>query len=266
MPRVFSILVCGAVVSLLAPASDPAGFPAVRVLRIPIGQSTITLVRTGQADARRVIYFSPHANETTAREACFRHIRTHGGIFFALENSGRRNLRFRVAGRYYRIDPNRIFTRTGASGSLDRLNGRRWRNNQSAVLKAVLTAGRRILAHMADAEAIVAVHNNRHDTARTFGRDPLVSRILWPPGVADTHDFYYATREPDARFLHARGFAVVAQDPRKAQGSEGDGSFGAYCGQKGIRYINVETAPGKLALQERMLAIAWECLARSSGT
>jgi hypothetical protein len=81
--------------------------------------------------------------------------------------------------------------------------------------------------------------------------------------VNDSHEFFHVTFRADSAFLASRGYAVICQDHAKACVAEGDGSFSAFCGRRGIRYINVEASPFSQTEQEKMLAAAWQSIKKS---
>jgi hypothetical protein len=200
-----------------------------------------------------------HENETTALQATLAHIQSFGGVVYALNGQGRRNVTFKLAGTSYLIDPNRIFTSAGVERTLDLNNPVTWRKNRETVVVAVQSAAREILRQMGSSAAIVAVHNNQTNSAQSFTSDPLTADICWAGGK-DTHNFYYVTCWKDYAALGLAGYTVVRQDTQKAHSGQGDGSLSDYCGQHGIRYINVEAAFGDPSYQAQMLMAADQSL------
>src|SRR5687768_15411184 len=63
-----------------------------------------------------------HDNEVTAETAVISVLKEKRGILLEIENNRERIIRFRLNGRTYRFDPNRIFTAKGRTATLKAFN------------------------------------------------------------------------------------------------------------------------------------------------
>jgi hypothetical protein len=262
-PHWKSLLAVYSLVSLGTGLLATPALAATEKQTFQLGDTSLALTKTWFHDPDHGLYLILHENETTARQAALDHIQKYGGIVLALEGQGKRDVAFSLAGKTWVIDPNRIFTARGIEQTLDANNPSSWRKNQSAVMTAVHTAAQIILTQIGPAAAVIAVHNNLNHTAKDFLQDPLTAGICWAGGKK-THEFYYVTCWKDYTALGAQGYTVIWQDAKKAASGQGDGSLSDFCGQRGIRYINVEAAFASSGRQRQMLEAADLSLASAS--
>jgi nucleotide-binding universal stress UspA family protein len=242
-----------------------------------------------------VTFFAPHHNERGAREAAKEAVAARGGRFVEVESLDEagvpaRRLRFKVGGKPYGIDPNRIFT----------VQGRRCLNlpaDAEAAVKAfaeelaglLFAPGGRSLR--AGERFFVAVHNNgdvegrdaaERDadlTALGFVR-PLRSRDFFRGEFAESAAGVYLSNAEDdednfalvtdpslVNAFAGRGFNVVLQKTaaqlRDGKCSMDDGSLSVYAAFNDIPYVNLEAdAEGGAARQRQMLQAVYDLLSQ----
>ena len=265
------------------------------VKNLRLGETTVNVNVYERAGAA-VTFFSPHHNERTARELAKELVAARGGRFVeieALDEAGApaRRLRFRVGGKPYSVDPNRIYT----------AQGRRCLNLPADAEAAVKVFADELLALLlapggarlrAGETLFVAVHNNGDVEASPVAerdRDltavgfvsPLRSRASFRGEFAESAAGVYLSNAEDdednfalvttpglvAPFA-ARGFNVVLQKPA-AQLRDGgrcsldDGSLSVHASYSGIPYVNLEAdATSGAARQRQMLQAVYEILSR----
>jgi hypothetical protein len=225
-----------------------AGFPLFpwnwfrRKKSVEMGEGTFNIIRNGGA---RRFYFWVHGNERTAREVLLEHIKTNKGRAVMVENDQRY---LTIEGG--RLDPNRMFSREGASKNLRSLN----RNWDQAKLDAVLNRLDRERPELlktilpGSGRLLVAMHNNSQGYSV---KDELaISDRTALNNEANPHEFMLCTSPADFEILRTSPFNVVLQNTGP---KEDDGSLSRLCALRKIRYVNIEAALGKAAEQKKML-------------
>src|SRR5688500_1195637 len=268
--------------------------PSKSVRTLALGETSVKVNVYERAGAA-VTFFSPHHNETAGRETAKEAVAARGGRLVeveALDDAGApaRRLRFRVGGKPFSVDPNRVFTP----------NGRRCLNLPAEAEAAVEAFAEGLLAllfapggRLREGETVfVAVHNNGDVETRPLAeRDgdltavgfvrPLKSRTTFrgefeesAAGVylsnmeGDEDNFVIVTEPRLLGHFAARGFNVVVQKPaaelRGERCSLDDGSLSVYAAYNGVPYVNLEadTAAGA-ARQRQMLQAVYELLPKS---
>ena len=283
---------------LLAPlffcllASAGAQVPAT-VKTLKLGETSVKVNVYERAGAA-VTFFSPHHNERGGRELAKELVAARGGRFVeveALDDAGApaRRLRFRVGGKPYGVDPNRVFTAQGRGCLKLPADAEAAVKAFADELLALLFApGGRLRA---GESVFVAVHNNadveeraeaERDsdlTALGFVR-PLRSRAFLRGEFAESAAGVYLsnTEEDEDNFVlvtepglvahfAGRGFNVVLQKPaaqlRDGKCSVDDGSLSVYATFSNIPYINLEAdAVGGAARQRRMFQAVYDLLSQ----
>jgi len=274
-------------------ASARAQVPAA-VKTLKLGETAVKVNVYERAGAA-VTFFSPHHNERGGRELAKELVAARGGRFVEVESlddagAPARRLRFRVGGKPFSVDPNRVFTP----------NGRRCLNLPAEAEAAVEAFAEGLLAllfapggRLREGETVfVAVHNNGDvETRPAAERDgdltavgfvrPLKSRATFrgefeesAAGVylsnaeGDEDNFVIVTEPRLLGHFAARGFNVVVQKPaaelRGERCSLDDGSLSVYAAYNGVPYVNLEadTAAGA-ARQRQMLQAVYELLPKS---
>lgn len=280
----FGCLLCAAAVA----AQDTLRQTRRAVL---LGETAVT-VNIYEKEGARVTFFAPHHNERIAAEAARVAVARKGGRLIEIvsrdERGGpARNLRFRLRGRDYAVDPNRIFTENGRRCGVAPEAEPAVRGFADALLGIVFTPGG---GRLRDGEGfVVAVHNNADADEKT-GREraaDLTAAAFLRPGRSNgfSHGVfqeqaagvYLSNREADgdnfvllstARLMAhfaERGFNVVVQKPaaelRDARCGVDDGSLSVYSALQGIPYVNLEAdARTGGPRQREMLEAVYELL------
>lgn len=276
---------------LLAAPHAQAQAPAVKTLAL--GETPVK-VNVFERPGAAVTFFSPHHNERGGRELARETVAARGGRFVeveALDEAGApaRRLRFKVAGKPYGVDPNRIYTP----------QGRRCLNLPADAEAAVKAFAEELLALLfapggglrAGERVFVAVHNNGDVEERpAAARDedltavgfvrPLRSRATFRGEFAesaagvflsnaeeDEDNFVLVTTPGLVAHFAGRGFNVVLQKPaaqmRDGKCSLDDGSLSVYAAFAGVPYVNLEAdAAGGAARQRQMFQAVYELLSK----
>lgn len=286
------LLVAAVFCCLLAASAASAQAPKT-VKSLSLGETPVNVNVYERAGAA-VTFFSPHHNERGARELAKEFVAARGGRFVeveALDEAGApaRRLRFKVGGKPYSIDPNRIYTE----------QGRRCLNLPADAEAAVKAFAEGLLALLfapggglrAGETVFVAVHNNsdveaspaaerdRDLTAVGFLR-PLRSRAAFRGEYAesaagvflsnaeeDEDNFALVTTPALVAHFAERGFNVVLQKPaaqlRDGKCSVDDGSLSVHAAFNGVPYVNLEAdAAGGAARQRQMLDAVYELISK----
>jgi hypothetical protein len=196
------------------------------------------IVRRGSSPHR---YLHIHGNETTARQVLLEQMK---GIALLIE-SDTRNVPLRGG----QIDPNRMFSREGASKNLETLNPG-WSNEQISGAAAALERDRHKFLHAImppKGGRIVALHNNSN--GYSVESEIAISDRASLKDAGNPHEFFLATDPADFERLAASPYNVVLQNEPK----EDDGSLSRLAARMRIRYVNLECGLGKIERQREML-------------
>lgn len=218
-----------------------------------LGQTVIPIKLIQYGERKDIVYINLHDDEQTAVDAAKIILEKEGGLLIKIENREKRNIRFRLKGRYFVFDPNSMFSYEGAMKSLDRLG-----NVNEAAIVETTKFGQRILQFLPESlSCIIALHNN---SKGNFG----ISSYL--PGAERESDAQLVFQNPDEsgddiflttdsllfHKLSSENYNTIWQDNENARQ---DGSLSVYCGQKNIRYVNCETEHGKTMQYLSMLKV-----------
>ena len=230
--------------------SSPLYQPQTDTLTVALGDSTITILKHTYDAPRDYLFLQLHDNETAGEEAAIQYLQQHGGVLLSLENNKERNVNFKMGGKSFTFDPNRIFTPVGLEATLQKGGG-----STPEAFAEVQKLAASILRQLPDTALIVAIHNNTdaafsassylHDT--TYQKD---AANLFLSDEWDVDDFFLTTEKALFDSLAQLEYNVVLQDN---VGATDDGSLSVYFGKKGVRYVNVEAEHGKVALQFKMI-------------
>jgi hypothetical protein len=223
-------------------ASVFSWFPFFRRKHISLAGARFRIIRNGNSKHR---YLLIHGNEETAREVLTRHMQAHEGIAFIIQNHTRN---IPIEGG--QIDPNRMFSRTGAEASLKRLNAD-WNPEKIQSALAILDRGRDKLVKALlppPGGVIIALHNNSEGYSVTDEQPISDSASLREP--ANPHAFYLCTSPADFEILATGPYNVVLQHDGP---KEDDGSLSRLAAARGIRYVNLEVSLGHAGRQKEML-------------
>ena len=226
----------------------------------------------------KVVFFAPHENEYVVNDYLSRKILHLRGRFLILRQRGERNIALSIGQREIAVDPNRIFTRSGARKSLRRLNPDLDEESdlfREAWKKAVRLGGF-ILEQMGTVgghTVIIAVHNNTdgYDGDGKGGEGTVSIKRYQKKldqgagyikcihrGKGDEDDLFFINKPKDFKAMKKAGWNVVLQHPRVARlEEEDDGSLSVYAEMIGARYINIEAQRKKgydhLEVQKKMV-------------
>lgn len=216
--------------------------PFFRRAHISLAGARFRVIRNGHAPRR---YLLIHGNEETARQVLTRHIETHDGIAFIIENHTRN-----VTIDSGQIDPNRMFSRIGAEISLKNLNPDMPPDRIAAALD-LLDRHREGLVRALLPPAgglLVALHNNSEGYS-VLDEQPISDQVsMREPN--DPHAFFLCTDPKDFRILATSPYNVVLQQHGPTQD---DGSLSRLAASRGVRYVNLEVRLGNAARQKEML-------------
>jgi hypothetical protein len=255
---------------------------------------TVQTFKLGETDVKVNVYeragaaltlFAPHHNEQGALKAAREAVAAHGGRFVEVEafdeaGAPARRLRFRVGGRGYSVDPNRIYT----------ANGRKCLGLPPDAEAAVKAFAEELLsllfapggARLRVGETLfVAVHNNGDvEKSPVAERDsdlsavafvrPLRSRTTFRGAFEESAAGVYLsnTEDDEDNFMivtapgllapfAARGFNVIVQKPaaqlRAAGCSVDDGSLSVHAAFNNIPYVNLEADITSGAARQRQM-------------
>lgn len=216
-----------------------------------LGETTVDVVIAERPGSRH-LFCNLHDDENTSVEAGLVALRRSGGRLVELQHGGPRDLSFRLDGKTFAVDPNRIFTPEGARRSLAKLSRR-----TPEAEHAVDRFARDLLSLYAieRADVVIALHNNTEGeySALSYAKGGVYASdaaAVFIKDGSDPDDFFFVTETAVFDALRRRGYNVVLQDNRKVTD---DGSLSVYCGRAGVRYINVEAQHGHLEPQVAML-------------
>ena len=226
----------------LAYASIFGWIPFLQPKHISLAGARFRIHRNGHSKRR---YLLIHGNEESARQVLLYHIRTHEGIAYEILNHTRN---IPVAGG--NIDPNRMFSKTGAEASLRRLNPD-WTPDRIASAERTLESGRERLVRALlppPGGLTIALHNNSQGYSVENEEPDSDAGSLREPD--NPHAFFLCTSPEDFRILSTSPYNVVLQN--KAPKTD-DGSLSRLAAARGARYVNLEVGLGHPDRQREML-------------
>ena len=218
-------------------------FPFFRPRHIGLAGARFLIVRNGRSKRR---YLLIHGNEESARQVLTRNMQTHDGVAFLVETHTRN-----VPVEGAQLDPNRMFSRVGAEASLKRLNPDLPVERLQAALNG-LDRGREKLLHALlppPGGLLVALHNNSEGYSVTDETPISDQTSLREPD--NPHAFFLCTDARDFARLAASPYNAVLQQHGP---KEDDGSLSRLASARGIRYVNLEVALGRVDRQQEMLS------------
>ena len=215
-------------------------FPWLAPRHIGVAGARFRILRNGRSLRR---YLRIHGNEETARQVLERHMETHEGIAYVIESRVRL-----VAVESLKLDPNRMFSRTGAEANLKLLNpGAPLERVASAV--NVLDRGReKLVRALTPPKGGVTIELHNNSAGYSVAAEVPVSdqTSLRQPGVP--HAFFLCTDARDFDVLKTSPYNLVLQ-----QNGPEDGSLSRLAATRGFRYVNLEVASGEADRQWEML-------------
>jgi len=198
-----------------------------------------------------IVFINLHDDELTSVDAAKRILETNGGVLMEIENNAQRNIRFRLGQYFYKVDPNRIFSKDGIKKSLEQLGRSSFR-----AVDEVEKLGQRIIELMpGETKCVIALHNNTPGFFSVTEYAPgnkrsIESKKVYINPKEDSDDFFLTTDSDLYEKLADKGYNTILQDN---QNCTEDGSLSVYCGKRNIRYVNCETEHGKSDQYHQMM-------------
>lgn len=210
-----------------------------------LGNTTVTLNLVSNGAGKT--YFAPHEDESTSLAVAKAVVKSHGGRVFWLSHGGGRYISFKIGGKNYKFDPNRMFTDAGAKASLKTLGAysdeafHEVRAFAEAVLAKVNSGG----------GLVVGMHNNTNGNYSVSeylknGKPAGEAREVSLAEGTDPDDFFFTNSERIFSVLKGRGFNVVLQKLHPTN----DGSLSV---RSPLPYVNIEAQHGHSSMQKKML-------------
>lgn len=247
-----------ALLAFSAAATAVAGVPRFEPITttIPhrIGETVVLIKVTRYGSETSKVFINLHADEMTSVQAATRMLEEEGGMLIRIDNNRKRNIRFRLGGRYYQFDPNRIFSREGIGQTLRQLGA-----TSPAAINAVDGFAQRLLQLIpSSAKYVVALHNNTEGKFGVSSYLPgadrqLDARKVYADSLQDDDDIYFTTDSLLYERLAAKRYNTILQDNLNVKR---DGSLSVYCGERNIPYLNCETQHGKVQQYAEMIRFA----------
>jgi hypothetical protein len=206
-----------------------------------------------------------HDDEDTSVQAGIANIREYCGRVIELAHTSERLITFRLGGRKYAFDPNRIFTDAGIAETLKSQS--EWSPEAQDEIRSFASAYLNTFS-IAREPVIVALHNTMEGP---FSVESFLPGCYLGSNAAAVHvsckrskfDFFFVTDRGYFEYFKSLDFNVVLQDNKRVTD---DGSLSVYCARHGIPYINVEAEVRHLANQVEMLKTLREMLCCASIT
>jgi len=192
-----------------------------------------------------VSYILIHGDEETARMLLSEHIKKNKGKAFFIKSKERE-----VVLGPTKVDPNRIFSRTGARKALKKFKPH-WDHKELTKLLEKLDESRNIfLFNIFPSEGglLIALHNNFRGYSV---KDELANSQLHSiKKDKNPRDFIICTDLKDYQKLKKGPYNVVLQN---IIDEDNNGSLSWPALENGVRYVNIETRLGWLSQQRKML-------------
>ena len=219
---------------------------------IKIGDSTLTINHQYIKTDNTVLFLNIHEDEQTSIEAIRVFNKTNPVNFSFIEHNKTRRLFFNIKEKVYSFDPNRIFT---AKGRRNTVEPKRFVGFKPRAVAKIIS--KQIISIVEKYDVIVTLHNNTdvNYSIKSYlpGKDESENTAeVYVNETWDADDFIYTTEKNYFSFLKKEGVNVILQ---KQSGYVNDGSLSIYCGQKNIKYINIEAQKGHLSEQIKLITI-----------
>lgn len=228
-----------------------------------LAENTVPIRIQQYGDRNGIVFINLHDDEITSVDAAKRILEEHGGMLIEVENNAQRNIRFRLGQYFYKVDPNRIFSKEGVKKSLNELG----RTSARAIDEASKLGERIVELIPAETECVIALHNNTPGFFSAIEYTPgnkrdVDSKTVYLNPEQDADDFFLTTDDALYEKLVDKGFNTILQDNKNCTE---DGSLSVYCGKKNTRYVNCETEHGKTGQYYQMMQTLLSLLNSSSG-
>jgi hypothetical protein len=219
-----------------------------------LGERIIQVKMFQYGNAKDKVYVNLHDDEITAVNGAKKLLEKKGGFLIRIENYKTRNIRFKLDGKYYTVDPNRIFSREGIARSLIIFG-----NTSPKAIDEIEKFANRILQLIpGNVSWVIALHNNTNgkysiNSYLPGGEKERDARKLNVNPDLDADDFFFTTDSLLFSQLALEKYNTILQDNENAKK---DGSLSVYCGERNIHYINCETEHGRQPEYDEMIVRA----------
>ncbi|RYG36358.1 MAG: hypothetical protein EOO01_30855 [Chitinophagaceae bacterium] len=246
---IFSIFILSSVIL----SAQPARFIAKeKTSTYTIGDRKIVVKVISFGKHTRTVLINLHHNENTSLEAARQVLEQKGGLLIYIENDGERFIEFPQRGRFFKFDPNRMFSDAGIKMNLEA------RDELSTAdgIKTVKKFARSIRSKIpSSATAVIALHNNDDGNLTVASYLPggdyaREASFVHQQKEHDPDNFFFTTDLLVYKKIRAAKYNVILQHNKRATD---DGSLSVYYGHRKARYINVEAELGQLEQQQQML-------------
>ena len=240
--------------SISGPVTDKTFVPKINTVTYKLGERIIQIKTFQYGDRKDLVYVNLHDDEITAVNGARKVLEKRGGYLIKIENFRTRNIKFKLDGKQYTIDPNRMFSRVGIARSLVIFG-----NTSPEAIDEIEKFATRILQLIPQSPSwIIALHNNTNgkysiNSYRRGGDKEDDAKQLNVNDDLDADDFFLTTDSLLYTRLTAEKYNAVWQDNEKAKR---DGSLSIYCGERNIHYINCETEHGRQPEYDGMIVAA----------
>lgn len=252
---IFSVLLISSVhaqpTSEVHLASNALYIPTEKTILYKLGDKTIPVSISQYGNSSDIFCINLHDNEFTSVQAARLVLEQKGGILIKLDNHRQRVIRFRLRGRNYAFDPNRIFSRAGIAQTLKE-NGT---VDPYAIAEIEKFATRLMNLIPDEATCLVALHNNTEGAYSVKSYLPgnereQDAREVYANDKQDVDDIILTTDSILFKKMAEQGYNSIWQHNERAKK---DGSLSVFYGEQNKRYINIETQHGQLAQYIEML-------------
>jgi hypothetical protein len=228
--------------------------PAINTLSYKLGDRTLQVKTFQYGSVKDMVYVNLHDDETTAVNGARRLLEKSGGYMIKIENNNTRNIKFRLDGQYYTIDPNRMFSRVGITQSLILFG----RVSAKAIDEVEKFANNILKLIPENPSCIIALHNNTNGKYSVTSYMPgnireKDAKKLYVNPDEDPDNIYLTTDSTLFALLSDDNYNTILQDNVYAKK---DGSLSIYCGERDIRYVNCETEHGRDIEYQQMIMLA----------
>lgn len=229
--------------------------PTMKSHRIPyhIGETQVNIMYF-EGQNMGPLFVNVHENETASIRSALRYIENQGGSLLFIHHKGTRRIHYRVGGRRYDVDPNRIFTDEGRWRTLS--DGRRADEKGSLAIAKFARDFVTLLSSQTN-ELVLTVHNN---TPGGYGLQSYLPDSIYASDAAqvyhveniDSDYFFFTTDSMWYDAFQKVGWNAVLQDNRAVTD---DGSLSVLCRDWDIPYVNVEARQNEDSIQYYMYEI-----------
>lgn len=221
-----------------------------------LGETTCKISATGQ-DEKFAKFISLHDNENTSVEA-FLEIKSllPNCRLYELKQNDERLLKYKINGKNYLFDPNRIFSTIGIKGTILKYN-----QSYPKELESGLSLFADSLLKTIDLKNpncyVVAIHNNTNNDFSVLSyKNSKDADEIYVNSNEDIDNFFIVTTKSDFDYFKTKKRNVVLQSINAID----DGSLSIYCQKNKLKYINIEAQHGQKEQQIKMLQEAYSLI------